>query len=110
MKKLGRTGQGYLLNTIIIVLLFTAAQLVTAALGGEGSFKLVLVPSIWQCCYLMILAASLIGPENFLEYSTKDEMFPMLIFPNRYKMAPNTLIMDRERLLMKFTIGPTILP
>lgn len=59
MKKLGRTGQGYLLNTIIIVLLFTAAQLVTAALGGEGSFKLVLVPSIWQCCYLMILAASL---------------------------------------------------
>lgn len=59
MKKLGRTGQGYLLNTIIIVLLFTAAQLLTAALGGEGSFKLVLVPSIWQCCYLMILAASL---------------------------------------------------
>ncbi len=59
MKKLGRTGQGYLLNTIIIVLLFTAAQLVTAALGGEGSFKLVLVPSIWQCCYLMILSASL---------------------------------------------------
>ena len=59
MKKLGRTGQGYLLNTIIIVLLFTAAQLVTAALGGEGNFKLVLVPSIWQCCYLMILAASL---------------------------------------------------
>ncbi len=59
MKKLGRTGQGYLLNTIIIVLLFTAAQLVTAAFGGEGSFKLVLVPSIWQCCYLMILAASL---------------------------------------------------
>ena len=50
MKKLGRTGQGYLLNTIIIVLLFTAAQLLTAALGGEGSFKLVLVPSIWQCC------------------------------------------------------------
>ncbi len=58
MKK-SKTATGYLLNTIVIVLLFTAFQLVTKAKGSEGAFKLVLVPSLWQCCYLMVLAASL---------------------------------------------------
>ncbi len=59
MKKLNKTGQGYLLNTLVIVVLFTAFQLITAAVGSQGSFKLVLAPCLWQCCYLMILAASL---------------------------------------------------
>lgn len=31
----------------------------SGSLGGTDSFKLILVPSIWQCCYLIILAASL---------------------------------------------------
>ena len=59
MKKLNKTGQGYLLNTLVIVVPFTAFQLITAAVGSQGSFKLVLAPCLWQCCYLMILAASL---------------------------------------------------
>ena len=59
MKKLNKTGQGYLINTLVIVVLFTAFQLITSAVGSQGSFKLVLVPCLWQCCYLMILAASL---------------------------------------------------
>ena len=36
-----------------------------------------------DCKSLMIFAASLIGPENFLEYSTKEEILPILICPNR---------------------------
>ena len=59
MKKLNKTGRGYLLNTLVIIVLFTAFQLITAAVGSQGSFKLVLAPCLWQCCYLMILAASL---------------------------------------------------
>ena len=58
MKK-NKTAKGYFLNTAVIVLLFTAFQFLTAAKGSQGAFKLVLVPSIWQCCYLMVLAASL---------------------------------------------------
>lgn len=58
MKK-NKTAQGYLLNTLVIVLLFGVFQAITGAFGSEGNFKLVLVPSLWQCCYLMILAASL---------------------------------------------------
>lgn len=58
MKK-NRTKQGYLLNTIVIVVLFALFQVLTAAMGGSGSFKLVLAPCLWQCCYLIILAASL---------------------------------------------------
>ena len=58
MKK-NKTARGYFLNTAVIVLLFTAFQILTAAKGSQGAFKLVLVPSIWQCCYLMVLAASL---------------------------------------------------
>ena len=58
MKK-NKTGFGYLLNTIVIILLFTAFQIFTGIFGSQGSFKLVVVPCLWQCCYLIILAASL---------------------------------------------------
>ena len=58
MKK-NRVSKGYMLNTIIIVLPFTAFQLLTARQGGEDFFKLVLAPGLWQCCYLVVLAASL---------------------------------------------------
>lgn len=58
MKK-NKTGFGYLLNTIVIILLFTAFQIITGIFGSQGSFKLVVVPCLWQCCYLIILAASL---------------------------------------------------
>ena len=58
MKK-NKTGFGYLLNTIVIILLFTAFQILTGVFGSEGPFKLVIVPCLWQCCYLIILAASL---------------------------------------------------
>ena len=58
MKK-NKTGLGYLLNTIVIILLFTAFQILTGVFGSEGPFKLVIVPCLWQCCYLIILAASL---------------------------------------------------
>ena len=54
-----KTARGYLLNTIVIVLLFTGFQILTSIKGSEGAFKLVIVPSLWQCCYLMVLAASL---------------------------------------------------
>ena len=58
MKK-SKVARGYFLNTVVIILLFTAFQILTSAKGSQGSFKLVLIPSIWQCCYLMMLAASL---------------------------------------------------
>lgn len=57
--KNNKTAQGYLLNTIVIILLFTAFQILTGIFGSAGAFKLVLVPCLWQCCYLIILAASL---------------------------------------------------
>lgn len=57
--KNNKTMQGYLLNTIVIVVLFAAFQVVTAAMGDSSPFKLVLAPCLWQCCYLIILAASL---------------------------------------------------
>ena len=36
--KQNKTMQGYLLNTIVIVVLFAAFQMLTAAFGGSGSF------------------------------------------------------------------------
>ena len=57
--KQNKTMQGYLLNTVVIVVLFAAFQMLTAAYGSSGSFKLVIAPCLWQCCYLIILAASL---------------------------------------------------
>lgn len=57
--KNNKTAQGYLLNTVVIAVLFTAFQIVTATMGSGDSFKLVIAPCLWQCCYLIILAASL---------------------------------------------------
>ena len=49
----------YVINTAVLVVLFALFMLISGSLGGTDSFKLILVPSIWQCCYLIILAASL---------------------------------------------------
>ena len=51
--------RGYVINTAVLVVLFALFMLISGSLGGTDSFKLILVPSIWQCCYLIILAASL---------------------------------------------------
>lgn len=51
--------RGYIVNTAVLVVLFALFMLLSGALGGTDGFKLILVPSIWQCCYLIILAASL---------------------------------------------------
>ena len=46
------------------------------------------------------------GPENLREYSTKEEILPSEIFPDRYISAPKMLISVKDRLLIKFTEGP----
>lgn len=51
------TRTRYLVNFIAVVLLF-ALSLVMSNAGGD-TLKLKVVPSIWQCCYLIIMAASL---------------------------------------------------
>ena len=51
--------RGYVINTAVLVVLFALFMLISGSLGGTDSFKPILVPSIWQCCYLIILAASL---------------------------------------------------
>ena len=51
--------RGYVINTAVLVVLFALFMLISGSLGGTDSFKLILVPGIWQCCYLIILAASL---------------------------------------------------
>ena len=63
-----------------------------------------------DCSSPTMLATSLIGPLNFLEYSTKDEMLPIEIAPPRYRIAPKKLTSESERLLTKLTEGPTRLP
>ena len=50
---------GYLLNTIVMVVLFAVFGAVQASMGSSNGFKLILAPCMWQCCYLIILAASL---------------------------------------------------
>ncbi len=57
--KNNKTARGYLVNTLVIAAAFILFQMLTGIFGGEGDFKLVLVPSLWQCCYLILLAASL---------------------------------------------------
>lgn len=54
-----KTAQGYLLNTAVLVVLFAIFAILTESFGRAGDFKLIIVPSIWQCCYLIILASSL---------------------------------------------------
>ena len=54
-----KTAQGYLLNTIVLVVLFAGFAFLKESLGKAGDFKLIVAPSIWQCCYLIILASSL---------------------------------------------------
>ena len=63
-----------------------------------------------DCSSLMMLATSLMGPENRREYSTKEDRLPMVKWPNRNRMAPKMLTKDRDRLLMKFTEGPVMPP
>ncbi len=54
-----RTAKGYILNTVVIAAILIGAFIIQSAFGSNQNFKLILVPSIWQCCYLIILAASL---------------------------------------------------
>ena len=54
-----KTTQGYILNTLVIVALLIGFSFVKEAYGKGGDFKLIIAPSIWQCCYLIILATSL---------------------------------------------------
>ena len=51
--------RGYLVNGAAVVLAYALFVVLAATLGQGGSFKLILAPSIWQCCYLILLAASL---------------------------------------------------
>ncbi|PKM72032.1 MAG: branched-chain amino acid ABC transporter permease [Firmicutes bacterium HGW-Firmicutes-16] len=57
MKK--RTGKGYIINTAVIAVIIVAFAFIKSAFGGNEQFRLIIVPSLWQCCYLIILAASL---------------------------------------------------
>ena len=51
------------------------------------------------------------GPENLREYSTKEAMPPTLAMtPFIYMNAPKTLTSESERLFMKLTEGPVIVP
>lgn len=52
-----RTAMRYGINTIALVIL----MIITFAFGGveNNTIKLKIVPSVWQCCYLIIMAASL---------------------------------------------------
>ena len=54
-----RTAQGYLLNTLVIAILLIGFSFIKESFGKAGDFKLIIAPSIWQCCYLIILASSL---------------------------------------------------
>ena len=54
-----RTAQGYLLNTVVLAVLFAGFAILKESVGSAGNFKLIIAPSIWQCCYLIILASSL---------------------------------------------------
>ena len=51
--------RGYLVNTLAVVAVYALCIVLASTLGQGGSFKLIVVPSIWQCCYLILLAASL---------------------------------------------------
>ncbi len=54
-------ARGYLLNTalIAIALVLFALYKDSMLVSGSKDFRLKIVPCIWQCCYLIILASSL---------------------------------------------------
>ena len=54
-----RTTQGYILNALVIAILLIGFSFIKESFGKAGDFKLIIAPSIWQCCYLIILATSL---------------------------------------------------
>lgn len=56
MKK-EKTGLRYLINGIVLALLMGLSVYLSVA--GGNMIKLKIVPSVWQCCYLIIMAASL---------------------------------------------------
>ena len=57
MKKTIR--RGYLVNTAVLVAVYILCVVLANVFSEVSNFKLILTPSIWQCCYLIILAASL---------------------------------------------------
>ncbi len=59
MKKTSVTAKGYILNTIVLSVLFIGFVFAQNAFGKTSGFKLILAPCLWQCCYLIILSASL---------------------------------------------------
>lgn len=61
-----KTAQGYLLNTLVIAALIIGFAFLKETYGKAGDFKLIIAPSIWQCCYLIILATSLNMTLGFL--------------------------------------------
>ena len=53
-------AKGYIVNTIVTAALFFVMCVIAASPVGEGNFfRLIMAPSIWQCCYMVLLAASL---------------------------------------------------
>ncbi|MDY6356974.1 MAG: branched-chain amino acid ABC transporter permease [Catonella sp.] len=53
-------AKGYLVNTLVTAGIFILMLVLSNSGVGKGGFyKQVLTPSLWQCCYLVILAASL---------------------------------------------------
>ncbi len=53
--------KGYFINSIVIIAmlaLFGIIQFILTS-GPKGAYQLIIVPSIWQCSYLVILAVSL---------------------------------------------------
>lgn len=58
MKK-SAVAKGYLVNTIVIAAVMGLFFIGKQTLGESAGFKLILAPSLWQCCYLVILATSL---------------------------------------------------
>ncbi len=60
MKFKSQTAKGYLINTIVTAVLFLLLSIISSSPAGQGDFfKLILTPNLWQCCYLVLLAASL---------------------------------------------------
>lgn len=47
----------YLINAIALLVLFILSVLLSA--NGNDTMKLKVAPAVWQCCYLIIMAASL---------------------------------------------------